>query len=88
MKRWELLLTLAVLLLAWQLLAMALHQQILPSPVQVAGAFVRETERGTLPMHFLASLWRVIASLVISIVLAAPAGLIGSAMASPSTVKE
>jgi ABC-type nitrate/sulfonate/bicarbonate transport system permease component len=76
MKRWELLLALVVLLLTWQLLAMGLHQQILPSPVQVAGAFVRETERGTLPMHFLASLWRVLASLVISILLAAPAGLV------------
>lgn len=76
MKRRELLIALAALLLLWQALAAALNQPILPSPAQVAAAFAREIPRGALPRHFLASLWRVIASLVLSIALAAPAGLV------------
>jgi NitT/TauT family transport system permease protein len=75
MKRWELIVALVVIVLAWQALAMLVRQPILPSPLQVAGALVSETAQGTLPMHFLASLWRVIASMALSIALAAPAGL-------------
>jgi ABC-type nitrate/sulfonate/bicarbonate transport system permease component len=76
MRRREILLALVVLLLLWQLLAMALNQPILPSPLTVTAAFAREIQRGDLPQHFLASLWRVVASLVLSILLAAPAGLV------------
>ncbi len=76
MKRQHILIALVVLLLAWQMLAILVNQPILPSPIQVAAAFVREIHRGELPMHFMASLWRVIASLGLSIALAAPAGLI------------
>lgn len=76
MRKKEILIALCALLLIWQLLAMALNRPILPSPVQVVQAFVREIGRGTLPAHFLASLWRVAASLVVSIALAAPAGLV------------
>lgn len=76
MKRKEILIALVVLLLLWQGLAMALNQPILPSPVQVAVAFANEITRGDLAMHFLASLWRVVASLMLSIALAVPAGLV------------
>jgi NitT/TauT family transport system permease protein len=76
MKKRDVFIALLVLLLVWQVLALAVHQPILPSPIQVAGAFAREIRRGDLILHFLASLWRVIASLVISIALGAPAGLI------------
>lgn len=69
-------LALIVLLLLWQVLSMALNQPILPSPVQVAQTFVREVTRGDLPEHFLSSLWRVVASLALAILLAAPAGLV------------
>lgn len=75
-RRRDIFIALAALLLLWQLLAAALHQPVLPSPVQVAGAFAREIPRGELPEHFLASLWRVVASMALSIALAAPAGLI------------
>jgi NitT/TauT family transport system permease protein len=75
MRKKEILVALAALLAAWQLLAMALGRPILPSPVRVAHAFAREIGQGDLLEHFLASLWRVIASLVVSIALAAPAGL-------------
>jgi ABC-type nitrate/sulfonate/bicarbonate transport system permease component len=76
MSRRELLSALVILVLVWQALAMVLNQSILPSPVRVGQALVDEIVRGSLPQHFLASLWRVIASLALSIALAAPAGLV------------
>lgn len=76
MRKRDVLLALAILLLAWQGLAVALGQPILPSPVLVLITFVQEILHGDLLPHFLASLWRVIASLVLSIILAAPAGLV------------
>lgn len=75
MKPRALLLALLVLLLAWQVLAWLVNRPILPSPPVVAAALVRELARGDLLLHFAASLWRVVASLALSIVLAAPAGL-------------
>jgi ABC-type nitrate/sulfonate/bicarbonate transport system permease component len=75
-KRRELLFAVMVLALAWQALAMILRMPILPSPLEVAQALLREIQRGTLAMHFLASLWRVLASLALSILLAVPAGLV------------
>ncbi len=75
MKRRDLLLATIGLLSLWQLAAMLVDQPILPTPLVVAGAFVRELG-GALPGHFLASLWRVFASTLLSILLAAPAGLL------------
>jgi len=74
MKRRDVLTATLGLLVVWQVLAMLINQPILPSPVTVAGAFVRELSRGLIG-HFLASLWRVVASTLLSILLAAPAGL-------------
>ncbi len=76
MKRSEILLTLVALALFWQALAMVLRLVILPTPLEVAAALWRETWRGQLAAHFFASLWRVIASLALSITLAVPAGLV------------
>jgi ABC-type nitrate/sulfonate/bicarbonate transport system permease component len=75
MKRRDLLLATGGLLVLWQLLAMLVNQSILPGPVKVAVAFWQELG-GDLPGHFLASLWRVVASTLLSILLAAPAGLL------------
>lgn len=74
-QRRQLFLALVVLLLLWQILAMAVNQPILPTPLQVAITFAREATQGQLLIHFLASLWRVIASMTLSILLAVPAGL-------------
>ena len=74
MKRRDLLLATLALLVIWQIAAMLVNQPILPTPVQVGAAFVEELGKG-LAGHFLASLWRVIASTLLSILLAAPAGL-------------
>lgn len=76
MKKREILAALIFLLLIWQALAWLVNKPILPSPVQVVGALARELTQGALALHFLASLWRVIASLALSILLAVPAGLV------------
>jgi NitT/TauT family transport system permease protein len=76
MRRRDLLLGLAALLALWQLLAWLLRVDILPGPLAVIQALGREMAAGDLPRHFLASLWRVTASTLVSIALAAPAGLV------------
>ena len=53
-----------------------MNRPILPSPLSVAQALVDELLNGDLLVHFLASLWRVVASTVLAVALAAPAGLI------------
>ena len=76
MKRWGALFALFALLVVWQALALLLNQPILPSPVTVAASLATEVTQGMLLAHFGASLWRVLASMFLSVVLAAPAGLV------------
>jgi NitT/TauT family transport system permease protein len=64
-----------VLLFLWFVAAGLLQEPILPSPLRVGLAFI-EGMRGDLIKHFLASLWRVVASTLLAVLLAAPAGLI------------
>jgi len=75
MKRRDLLYAVLVILLLWQIVAWLVHQPILPSPVKVIPAFFRELGNG-LWGHFAVSLWRVVASTGLAIMLASPAGLI------------
>lgn len=73
--RWKQVLpALVLLLLLWQALAMVVSLQILPTPFQVGQALVRDMGRD-LPGHFMASFWRVLISTLLSIVTAAPLGL-------------
>lgn len=67
----------AVIALAviWQLASLAVNKPILPSPLKVSQVFASELDNGLIT-HFLASLWRVLASMGLAIMLAAPAGLI------------
>jgi NitT/TauT family transport system permease protein len=74
-KRRDLLLATLALLVIWQLSALLLDMPILPTPLQALGALVQELLYGDLLEHFLASLWRVLASTALAIALAAPAGL-------------
>lgn len=76
MKTRHLFITILALLLAWQLAAWLLRRPILPSPFEVILALVNGLRSGDLFVHFLASLWRVLASTLLSILLAAPAGLL------------
>lgn len=74
MKRGQLLLSALILGVIWQVLAMILNVSILPDLITVLEVFIKEFP-GELGGHFIASLWRVIASMVISISIAAPLGL-------------
>jgi NitT/TauT family transport system permease protein len=83
MKKRDLLLGTLVLLLLWQLLAWVVaagvlplraRSNIMPGPLEVLPVFAAELPRA-LGGHFLVSLWRVVASMVLAVVLAAPAGL-------------
>ncbi len=76
MRRWNALYALLALLAAWQVLAWLVRQPILPGPLEVLVTFWTEITRGALMAHFWASLWRVLASMFISVALAAPAGLV------------
>ncbi len=59
----------------WQVLAWIVNENILPSPVVVLQVFFQEIGRD-LGEHFLASLWRVSVSMFLSVLVAAPAGLL------------
>jgi len=71
----RLLVAAAFVLAVWALLAVLLRAPILPAPWLVLKEFVLEIP-GNLGRHFLASLWRVAASMAVSILLAVPAGLV------------
>jgi NitT/TauT family transport system permease protein len=73
MQRRDLILTTAVFLVVWQLLAMLIQRDVLPTPIQVAGAIINDF--GALSQHFVASALRVIFSTLIAVGLAVPAGL-------------
>ena len=75
MRRRDLVWGIFSLLLAWQLLALLLRVDLLPGPWAVGQALVKEVPRG-LGRHFLVSGWRVIASIVLAMVTAVPAGLV------------
>jgi ABC-type nitrate/sulfonate/bicarbonate transport system permease component len=74
MKRTHVLLSALLLGMVWQILAMILDVSILPDLITVMKAFIEEFP-GELGGHFFASMWRVIASLGLSISIAAPLGL-------------
>lgn len=64
------------LLVVWQAAAWAIRKPILPAPIEVGIVLVREIRKGDLVIHTLASLWRIFASTILAIGLAAPMGLI------------
>jgi len=75
LKRQHLFWATLVILVIWQSFSFVLDNPILPSPVAVLRVFIAELP-GELGGHFLASLWRVVASMLVSMVLAAPTGLL------------
>jgi len=66
---------LLVLLAAWEVAALGVQRPILPDPITVVLTFVRELGRG-LAWHTTVSAWRVILSILVSVALAAPLGLV------------
>jgi len=67
-------LALFVLLAIWQILAMIAHLDIFPTPIIVVSAFIKGLGKD-LPIHFLASFWRVLVSTFLAIAIASPIGL-------------
>jgi ABC-type nitrate/sulfonate/bicarbonate transport system permease component len=74
LRRRDLFLAVAALLLVWQVMAWFVSLPILPGPIRVGQALVSGLQ-ADLPAHFMASLWRVLSSTILAIALAAPAGL-------------
>lgn len=62
------------LVFAWQLAAMLIRLPMLPTPIEVCRTLLSELGNG-LMVHVLASLWRVVAGTLLSVLLAVPAGL-------------
>ncbi len=63
------------MLVVWQGLAFFLDLNVLPSPLVVIGAFVKALPRG-LGVHLLVSAGRVLVSVCLAVLLAAPLGLV------------
>lgn len=76
MKKRDLLKAITILIVLWILLAAIIRQPILPSPWVVAKALWHEILKGDILEHLGASLWRVVASTILAILAAAPAGLV------------
>jgi NitT/TauT family transport system permease protein len=74
MKRRDILLSIVGLVVAWQIIAMLVDRAILPAPWNVFTVFIDELNNG-LVTHFLFSLWRVTAGMLLSVLVAAPVGL-------------
>ena len=74
MRKRDLLLATAGLLVFWQLAAMIIDKPVLPPPWKVLYAFVLALPRD-LGRHMLVSGWRVIASIALAIACAVPIGL-------------
>ncbi|MEE9568642.1 MAG: ABC transporter permease [Candidatus Binatia bacterium] len=65
-----------LLLMAWQLVSMSVHQVILPAPMRVATSFVKLTQSGELPMAVLVTLWPLLEGLALACVAGVSVGLL------------
>ena len=74
MKRRDVLFAAVALLVIWQVAATIVNLPILPPPLEVLRVFLRELQKDML-IHFAVSLWRVTAGMMLSVLVAAPAGL-------------
>jgi NitT/TauT family transport system permease protein len=74
-QRRHLFLAILVLLAIWQIAALIINRRILPTPIEVGQVFIQELSDDLIE-HFMASLWRVLASTALAIAAAVPLGLI------------
>lgn len=72
----QLLLGLGATLLIWQVAAMVINNPIFPPPVPVLRTFMDELLYGELARHMIVSTWRIVASMILALLLAVPAGLV------------
>lgn len=75
MKRIQIIFASTAVLLFWQLLSWFVNEPILPGPLIVFRTFIAELNQGLIG-HFLASAGRVTVSIVLAVLVAAPAGII------------
>jgi NitT/TauT family transport system permease protein len=75
MRKRDVLLAALALVVVWEIAALVLDRDILPAPTAVLIAFVTQLPL-SLGWHFLVSAWRVVASILLSVALATPAGLV------------
>jgi len=75
-KKRDVILAGLAIIIFWQILALIIDRNILPSPLVVIQIFFKELFGGDMLEHAAASLWRVLASMLLSVALAAPAGLV------------
>jgi ABC-type nitrate/sulfonate/bicarbonate transport system permease component len=75
MKRRDIFYTTLALFVIWQITAMLVNLPILPEPITVLAVFFKELQSELL-IHFSVSLWRVSAGMLLSVLIAAPAGLV------------
>jgi NitT/TauT family transport system permease protein len=75
MKRRDIFFAVIALTILWQVAAMLVNRPILPAPLEVFIVFAQELQNGLI-IHFLYSLWRVAAGMLLSVLVAAPVGLI------------
>ena len=75
MKRRDVLLAAAAIFVIWQITAMVVSMPVLPTPLTVLVVFFNELQN-ELFTHFAVSLWRVTAGMLLSVLVAAPAGLL------------
>lgn len=69
-------LSLAAFLLLWHVVAAALHSRLLPSPAQVASAFLAEASAGELFYNVGVTLARVVAAFFISMLIGGAIGIV------------
>ncbi len=74
MRKRDVVLATVGVLIAWQLAALAIGKPVLPEPWRVLRAFGRALP-GELGRHLLVSAWRVVASILVAVAAAVPAGL-------------
>ena len=72
----SLLIAIMVLLICWQILSLAINKPFLPGPIASFKAFFMELANGKIVKHSLVSIYRVLASMVISFALALPLGIV------------
>jgi len=70
------LLALILVILSWHLLSLIVDRSFFPPPLPVIKELISRTLHDSLHTHFLVSVYRVTASLLISFVLAVPLGLV------------
>ncbi len=75
MRKLDVVLAAVALVIVWEIVARILNREILPAPTTVLAVFVAQVPQ-SLGRHFAVSMWRVIASIALSVALATPAGLV------------